>query len=229
MYSIVLMAAATALPASTGWHWQSCSGYSCTGCQGCYGCSGCSGWGYSHYAGNLCSGCSGCYGYGCYGNGSGFTIYAPAVTCAGMPFGCTGCYGCYGGWSCYGVPLPGHGYWHECPPGVVQPKGPDGQKSEETPLPKELKKTSRETRARIVFDLPEGSTLSVDGRPIKMNPGLRVFETPDLVPGEKYFYDVRVEAERNGQKLVRNQRVIVNPGQTVTVAFPDLYTEAARN
>lgn len=76
MYSVVLMAALTAAPATPGCHWRS---HSCHGCYGCYGCSGC----YGCYG---CYGCGGCYG--CYGCG-----------------GCYGCYGCYGA-GCYGYGFP---------------------------------------------------------------------------------------------------------------------------
>jgi uncharacterized protein (TIGR03000 family) len=227
MYSVVLMAALTAGSSSSG-HWFR---NPCHGCSGCYGCYGCHGWGYSTYAGNFCHGCygvcSGCYGAytsWSYGHYSTFSVYAPAVTCWGT-FGCTGCYGCYGGWSCYGAALPHHGYWHEYPPGEIVPQRKGTEKIEETPPPKEQKKekkTEEEARAQVTIDVPADAKVYVDGQLMKSTSAKRAFRTPVLVPGQTYFYDVRVEIVRDGRTIVENQRVILNPGQAVTASFPNL-------
>ncbi len=221
MYTVVLMAALTGGSASTGF-WP---GHGCNGCHGCHG------WGYSTYSGNLCHGCYGASPWnGCQGNYYGvhstFSVYAP-VACVGC-FGCTGCYGCYGGWSCYGVALPHHGYWNECPPGVVVPeRKKDELNIEETPLPKEQKaKPKSEKQARVSFEVPATARVYIDGQLMKSGAGKRVFQTPELAPGEVYFYDVRVEVVRDGQTLSHTQRIILHPGTEVTASFPNLDAQA---
>ena len=223
MYSVVMMAALTAGSTSTG-NW-----FRNSGCHGCHG------WGHSTYAGNLCHGCygvgsHGTYGhwgsYGSYGHYNSFSVYTPS-TCFGT-FGCVGCYGCYGGWSCYGTALPHHGYWHECPQGVIAPQeavpgrvapGRD-PKIEETPLPREKKED--QVRARISIDVPAGAKVYLDGQLMRSTDTKRVFQTPALVPGQTYFYDVRVEIVRDGQTVSETQRVVLQPGQVAVAAFPNL-------
>ncbi len=143
-------------------------------------------------------GCTGCYGsyYG-YGAAGNYSIYAPPQ-CAGV-FGCTGCYGCYGGWSCYGVALPHHGYWNECPPGTPEPDRTN-PKVEETPLPKELK-------SKVSIDVPAGAKVYVDGQLMRQDQ--RTFNTPGLVAGETYYYDLRVEIERAGEIISETQRILL--------------------
>jgi uncharacterized protein (TIGR03000 family) len=215
MYTVVLMAAITSGHAATGeWHAKS-------GCRGCYGCyGGYPGSGYNYMAAS--------------GYQSAFSVYAP-VAGAGV-FGCYGCYGCYGGWSCYGVPLPGHGYWSERPAGTA---APDRSKIEETPLPKEqvpLPKNPTKTelegrdtnaRAHLTIDVPVGATVFLDGQRTNWPAGKREFQTPDLVAGHTYYYDLRVEVVRDGQTLTETRRIVLRPGEFVTAAFPNLHQERA--
>ena len=231
MYSIVLMAAMVTTPATPDWFRGGCcscygGGYS-YGCGGCYG--GCCG-GYT-YGGYGAAG--GCYGYhgGCYG---GFGVMS------GDPYyvgGCTGCYGCYGGYSCYGVPVP-------IPTTVTAPTGPrmppladpyppinpkktDKKPGEEeiAPLPEKVKKLTGNvpTKATVRIVVPAGAKLYVDDRHIDVPSGTRVFQTPALAPGERYFYDVRIEiAGRSEQR-----RVVLGAGADVAVDFPNLRSMGA--
>lgn len=238
MYSVVLMTALTAGTQSPEWFWRNCAGcYGCHGCWGCHGCSGC--WGWSTYHGNLChgcyGGCHGCFGwygsysqYAWYGGYSEFGVYAPTYGCHGV-MGCYGCYGCYGGLSCYGAPLPHHGFWRE---EVVpdQEKKKDGVKIEETPLPKEKKKekSSEElSRARVIIEVPADARLYIDGQLMKSKSTRRVIQTPDLLPGETYFYDLKVELVRDGRTVVETQKVLLRPGQVSTASFATLGNNAA--
>jgi uncharacterized protein (TIGR03000 family) len=207
MYTVVMMAALTASPATTGF---GCHGWNVATnsyCQGCAG--GCTG---AHY------GAGTYYGIGNSGNSS---IYAPPH-CVGV-FSCSGCYGCYGGWSCYGVALPQHGYWNECVPGATEPRK-TSPNLEETPAPKEIK-GKQQTRAQVIIDAPADAKIYVDGQLI--HAGKRTFYTPELTPGEKYFYDVRAEIVRDGQTAFETQRIILDAGHSVTAAFPNLGQEAA--
>jgi uncharacterized protein (TIGR03000 family) len=226
MYTVVLMAALTSGPATTG---QALPGVrqaaACRGCFGCYG--GYSGSGYNYMVG--------------HGSWSAFSVYAPVV--GANVFGCQGCYGCYGGWSCYGVPRPSHGTWYQAAPaGVIPP--PKTDKIEGTPDPKELpkdepkdepkeqlkepkeKKTDEQTRARLTIDVPLDARVYLDGEPLKAPVATRVFLTPALNPGSTYFYDLRAEIERDGRTLVASQRVFIRAGQTVNAAFPTLRQDA---
>jgi uncharacterized protein (TIGR03000 family) len=219
MYSLVLMTALTSGSAAPD-HWvrsscHSCwggSGCYCSGCDGCTGCHGCwGGYGYMNVHGNFCHGCwggyGGCYG-GCYGGYPGYSYYAPHT--------CNGCYGCYGGYSCYGVPLPYYG-----PVEITPPK--DRGKIEETPLPREKKKEIHyENRARVVIDVPEDAKVYIDGKLMKTTSTHRTFQTPDLSPGQVYFYDLRVEIIRDGKVIADTQRVTLRPGEVTNTSFTAL-------
>lgn len=231
-----------------------CQGcYACSGCSGCYSCwgsgHGCSGYGYMNVSGNLCHGghggaCyggwgvgsygapspgySGCYGcYGCYGplGHGGYSYWAPQ--------GCHGCYGCYGGYSCYGTALPWHGHIEIGPVGgtKVEPK------TEETPPPtpkvkekvggKDKDGASLENRTRVLVQLPEDAKLFIDGKLMTTTSAERTFQTPDLIPGQTYFYELKAEVVREGRTVSETQRVLLRPGQVATASFGTMDAAAA--
>jgi uncharacterized protein (TIGR03000 family) len=153
--------------------------------------------------------------------------------------GCTGCYGCYGGYSCYGIPVPiPEAAKDKFPPinpdaGKKEGDKKDGDKKdagkkdgapEEAPAPGEkkngAKKPQEQVRAKVRIEIPEGGKLFVDGRPINVSPGVRVFQTPALAADEAYFYDIRIEVERNGVLHSEQRRVIIRAGDDVAVNFP---------
>jgi uncharacterized protein (TIGR03000 family) len=217
MYSIVLMTALATSSASAGWGHR-CNGcysapaYSCScfACSGCYGCTGVVGYGAA----------GGCYGYhgGCYG------AFGNAYM---APYGVNGSfYGCYGGQSCYGVPLPGVALTFKAPPAKdpYPPINPDVKKDpnvEDINPPKEKKKEDKkleQARAKVRIEIPVGGKLFVDGRPISVAPGTRVFQTPVLAAGEAYFYDIRIEVDDRSEE----RRVVIHAGQDALVQFPSL-------
>jgi uncharacterized protein (TIGR03000 family) len=209
MYTIVLMAALSSGQA-TGQY-----GTGCRGCVGCHG--GYPGSGYNYMAAS---------GYNC-----AFSTYAPVVGGPGGVFGCQGCYGCYGGWSCYGVPLANHGYWRETAPKTA-PAGGKGQleqtpmPKEQVPLPAQTKNIEQPTRARITLDVPTDAKVFLDGELLNLAAGKRTFQTPELVPGKTYYYDLRAEVIRDGRTVAEAQRIVLQPGQMVTASFPSLSREA---
>jgi len=237
MYTVVLLTAITAGSAtpdfgrhraSQGYSYASCYG-SCYGCAGgcyggtsCYGsCYGCSGGCYGSCSGAV-SGCSGCQGSSCHGcHGSAASTYG----CTGGA-GCTGCHGCYGGHSCYGMstsPAPHHASviieTKKAMPKVETPKtNPQATDDDD--------ETVQYVRAQLVLDLPADAKLFVDGQLMKSGSGRRVFQTPNLQPGQAYFYDIRVEIVRNGQILSDSQRVILQPGQQAAASFAHLERQA---
>jgi uncharacterized protein (TIGR03000 family) len=222
MYTVVLMAAMTAGEAAPTWgHHGGCYG----GCHGCWGgCASCGGgcyggcgcWNYNcacygggaPFMGMFCHGGYGCHGYGymtgCYG------AYGYGGGYGGLSTMCTGCYGCYGGHACYGMttnvaaPVPG-----ETPKMTPVPPAP-------APGPMESR-----LRSKVIIETPEDAKLYVDGQLMKTGSARRVFQTPDLVVGSTYFYDVKIEYVRDGKTIREEQRIVVRPGQEASIAFRD--------
>jgi uncharacterized protein (TIGR03000 family) len=244
MYSVVLAVAIAAAPATTSWQ-RGCGCYSSCrgcygGCHGCYGSNGYTGYGCTTSGGTgrhaaspdvvLYGGAGAAYGYhgGCYGAGYASNSYFdPAMS------GCTGCYGAYGGHSGYGIPVPavpepkGGKPVEPFPPLESAPKKePKG--AEDIAPPKEVKPKSstapnlQNQRAIVRVEIPDGGKLYVDGKHIDVPAGTRVFQTPELAPGQRYFYDIKIEVEIAGIVRKDEQRVIVERGQDVAVDFPSL-------
>jgi uncharacterized protein (TIGR03000 family) len=168
----------------------------------CYGCYG--GWGSCY---------GGCYSYWGsfyntgYGWGSG----------SGSGYGCCGCWGsgyaCYGG--CYGGTAYPVGIPVESAP-VTTPPAPSNGKKPSTALP---------TPAKLIVEVPAEAKLYIDDRPMKTPSSRRTFTTPNLQPGQAYYYIVRAELVRDGKPFSQTKRVIVRPGEEVTASFRDLGTE----
>jgi uncharacterized protein (TIGR03000 family) len=198
----------------SGYAGYSCyAGYACNGCFGCYGCGGTvQGYGFA----------GGCYGYhgGCYG---GWGIYTGEYYCYRS---CTGCYGCYGGYSCYGIPTYGPVTVDPFPP--INPKTPEvvpqpGEKKKET-----SKKDENQVRAIVRIEIPAGGKLFVDGNFINVAPGTSLFQTPALARGETYYYDIRIEVDRQGAIQSEERRVIIRSGEDIAVNFPNLRPTATQ-
>ena len=80
--------------------------------------------------------------------------------------------------------------------------------------------------AKVIFDLPEGANLFVEGQPIKGEAVTRQFNTPELVVGQTYFYTVRVDVTRDGKPLSETRRVIVRAGEMIRESFLDVKGDA---
>jgi len=199
MYSMVVMAALT-----TGTSAPDCGFFRNMMCghSSCFGncagsCNGCYGNGYS---GNY----RGCYG-GCYGSSYG---YGYTSSC----YGCHGCFGCAG----YTVPFSS--------PYQVVPNVPMPPAGEPAPPPKE---TSKETKAKLIIDVPAEAKLFIDDQPIKASSARRAFSTPTLELGQSYYYVVRAEVERDGKTYELTKRIIVRAGEQVNASFKDLEASPA--
>jgi uncharacterized protein (TIGR03000 family) len=229
MYSLVLMAALSTGPATVP-DCHGCHG----GCGGCYGCCGC-------YGG--CSGCYGCWGggyscCGCWGGGYScggcYGGYSDCYGCSGYSCGgswggygygyggCQGWTGCYGGWpsAYYSPPVGG-------PPAVGAPAGGGGEAAPPPVKGGENKKETSATRAKVIVEVPADAKLYIDDQPMKTPSTRRVYSTPDLQPGEAYYYVVRVELVRDGQKQTETKRVILRAGQEVRADFTGMEAVAA--
>lgn len=191
------------------------------GCAGCYVCHG-----YGYYAFGY--GCFGGYGYGCYGGYGGpgyyggcYTPYFPRLMYGDMPV--------MPGAQPGGAPQPAPGTGPGSQPGYgTQPGLSNPDKNGKTPnkdgtAPKDgtpaKGKGATSTRARLVVELPEDAKLFVDDTPTKSTSSRRVFVTPPLQAGQSYYYILRAEMQRNGQPISVRGRVIIRPGQEVSVSL----------
>jgi len=228
--------AAPAAPASC----YGCAG--CYGCVGCYGCAGCYGGCHGHHGlgHHLHVAFHGPWGFQGAGVESAVPVGPPigphgylgyygspegAFNCAG--FG--GCYGtCDGG--CYGV---GNSWKNAVPVQPFVPGTPGGVLPTPTTGPEQIKEPPTEinrketglpngaARARLVLDVPEDARLFVDGQATKATSAVRSFRTPELAPGEEYYYNVRVEVDVDGKTAVQNRRVVVRAGEVIRQQFDD--------
>ena len=232
MYSVVLLAAMTAGGQTPAWnHCNYCGG----GYGGCYGNYGVDSWncygggyggGYGGYG--SCTGtCWGGYGYGCDCSGGYPWDWSTA--------GCTGT--CWGGSS--GVLSPYFPQAAGWPPVTTPPTNPpanpltDPTVKPGEQLPPPMKPGDAKppeavapTRGRLIVDVPAGAQLYVDDTATKTQAEHRTFQTPDLEPGQTYYYDVRVEAQRDGKPVSVTRRVLVRAGQETHADFTDLTTTA---
>jgi uncharacterized protein (TIGR03000 family) len=82
---------------------------------------------------------------------------------------------------------------------------------------------SRKT-GTVIVSVPRDAKMYVDGVYMPKKSAKRAFNTPNLKPGRKYFYTVKVVATRNGKKVVRKRRIYVKAGKKTYVKFGDMNT-----
>jgi uncharacterized protein (TIGR03000 family) len=146
--------------------------------------------------------------------------------------GCyVGCYGFWGGYASWGygaAAYPGSVY----PGGMIAPGGTAVPSGEQLGTPKEDKKKPTtmysSTKAKLVVELPENAKLFIDDMPMKTASGVRSFNTPELEPGQAYYYMVRVETIHDGKTVSETRRVIVRAGQVARADFKELTSDAVR-
>jgi uncharacterized protein (TIGR03000 family) len=246
MYSVVLMAALTTSSSTPNWGRHSCCAPA--GYNACYGYSGvgytCRGWmGHAgvyagSYGNNYYGACYGCYGGygranyyggyygGCYG-GYANPVWGAGYGYGGIGAGCTGCYGCYGGYSCYGIPLqPGVNYISPPLGTQMNPAPAPIPPIEVTPEPK-IKKTEKQTRAKVRVEIPADAKLFVDGMLMNTTSAVRMFQTPVLNANQTYYYELKAELTRNNQTYTDVQRIAVRPGEQTSATFAGLEQQAA--
>jgi uncharacterized protein (TIGR03000 family) len=76
--------------------------------------------------------------------------------------------------------------------------------------------------ARLVIDVPEDARVFVDDHLMKSSSTHRVYASPKLDAGQAYYYDVRIEVDRDGKVVSANKRVIVRAGEEYTESFVNL-------
>jgi len=78
---------------------------------------------------------------------------------------------------------------------------------------------ARAGKAMLIVSLPENATLYLQGQATKSTGNVRTYQTPELQPGEKYSYSVRVEMMQEGKLVSLSRQVSFQAGQQVRVAF----------
>jgi uncharacterized protein (TIGR03000 family) len=96
------------------------------------------------------------------------------------------------------------------------------QKKKTEPAPSAAAPATQPTVAKVTVRLPADAKLFIDDVSCPLTSDTRTFDTPNLKPGQKYYYMVRAEVIRGGQKVEETQRVILEAGQQVSVMFPTL-------
>ncbi len=155
------------------------------------------------------------YRNGVYGGGYGASFnYGPYYE-TGFGYSYSGtCYGTY-----YGPYLKDPIY--SKPIGPIPRTPPMIPVEEVLPAPKveENKQSSTQNNARIFVEIPENATLFIDGKVTKVEGDFRTFITPDLEPNKTYSYQLQVEFERNGVKIVELKKIILKSGDRISVSF----------
>jgi uncharacterized protein (TIGR03000 family) len=81
------------------------------------------------------------------------------------------------------------------------------------------------TRARLIVEVPADAKLFIDGHPMKTTAAVRAFNTPELEPGQLYYYEVKAEVMRDGKLVSQTKRVILKAGEVVRAGFSDMNAE----
>jgi uncharacterized protein (TIGR03000 family) len=71
--------------------------------------------------------------------------------------------------------------------------------------------------ATLVVHLPADATLTIGGAPTHSTTDTRRFRTPPLEPGKAYYYVLRAEVDRRGEKMEASQNAVVRAGQQAEV------------
>jgi uncharacterized protein (TIGR03000 family) len=74
-------------------------------------------------------------------------------------------------------------------------------------------------KAQVTVIVPPGADVFFDGSPTDETGARRVFSTPDLTPGQTYYYEIEAQWSANGQVLDQTRKVAVTAGANVTVDF----------
>jgi uncharacterized protein (TIGR03000 family) len=87
--------------------------------------------------------------------------------------------------------------------------------------------TEGKDAAQVTVKLPADARLYVDDVLCPLTSATRRFNTPELQAGRSYYYNLKAEVVRDGEKRTATKRVVVEAGKQVTVEFKDLPVRAA--
>jgi uncharacterized protein (TIGR03000 family) len=105
---------------------------------------------------------------------------------------------------------------------VTAPATPPVQKKEEKKDNGKEGEDAVSTRAKLIVELPADAKLFIDDQPTKATSAKRLFNTPRLQPGQKYYYELRAVLVREGQTVQQTRRVILSPGDEIRASFNEL-------
>ena len=74
--------------------------------------------------------------------------------------------------------------------------------------------------ATVVVSLPADATLTIDGEATTSTSTTRVFQTPQLEPGQTFHYTFQAQVERDGKVQTVTRRVEVRAGEQTQVSLP---------
>jgi uncharacterized protein (TIGR03000 family) len=114
------------------------------------------------------------------------------------------------------------------PPGKpTTPPPAGGTAPEVAPPPKPKPEEKKPAQGRLIIELPAQAKLYIDDHLMKTTSAHRTFRTPELQPGQTYYYIVRAELNQDGKRYSERKRVLIRAGQTVQLGFNEL--ASARN
>lgn len=93
---------------------------------------------------------------------------------------------------------------------------------------KRLKHQSRPASARLIVRLPNDAQLFVHGIFCPLTSQTRSFDTPELPPGRRYYYNLTVQLVRGGRVVRESRQVFFEAGQEVRVDFSQLGASTVR-
>jgi uncharacterized protein (TIGR03000 family) len=97
------------------------------------------------------------------------------------------------------------------------------------PMPQAYQSPTPANQTTVVVTLPADARLFVDGQQLNLTGAVRQFRTPDLKPGTKYAYTIKIEVDRAGKSVDQTQTVNLEPGKTAQVHFAEPGSPGAPN
>jgi uncharacterized protein (TIGR03000 family) len=80
--------------------------------------------------------------------------------------------------------------------------------------------TAPATTATVEIKVPDASAkIALNGTPMTQSGKERVYQSPELAPGQLYHYTVTASFLRNGQEVTEQRRVEVSAGASIAVDF----------
>jgi len=212
---------------------QAVAGHGCHGCHGCYGVS-------YHAVYRACHGSYGCYGgYSCYGScyggyscwGGRRRHFHGGRRWHGGYNNCCGCWGssgCYGDYGCYGgtggviIQEEEVGPTAPSAPAEAEPPADDNEAGIRGELGRRqfVSAFAAPARTSLTVRVPENAKVYLEGNATRSTGAVRQYATGHLEDGQEWVgYEVRVEIDQDGQKLVQRKTLTLKAGQTHEVSF----------
>jgi uncharacterized protein (TIGR03000 family) len=97
-------------------------------------------------------------------------------------------------------------------------------KTDTLPEPKPAGKpeANAANRARLIVELPADAKLYIDDQLMRTTSERRAFNTPLLLRGQTYYYELRAEVLRDGKPVAVTKRVTLKAGDIVQARFSDV-------